>query len=199
MFLGSFVWYPKLPQMIPMHWNVLGEIDNYWPKQSGVLFLPVLTLIMYVSFLFIPKLDPKKEKYHLFSKEWEIIQTAIVGFMAYIQFVIIYLSLNPLVSILPLMFIGLGTLFILIGNYMSKIRQNYFIGVKTPWTLASEDNWNKTHRFASWTFVMAGIITLAEAYFLWFSPVIIFSCIMLASFSPIIYSFLLYKKAGYKK
>ncbi len=95
---------------------------------------------------------------------------------------------------MPLMFIGLGSLFILLGNYLSKIRQNYFIGIKTPWTIENEENWNKTHRFASWCFVIVGIITLIEAYFVWYAPVIIFGGIMVAAFLPIIYSFLIFKK-----
>jgi len=194
MFLIGIFLYPQLPDQIPMHWNVMGQIDGYMSKPIGVWFMPVLTILMYISFQIFPNFDPKKNKYKLFKHEWEIMQMAMVGFFTYMQCIILYLTLHPTVSIMPLMFIGLGTLFILMGNYMSKIRQNYFIGVKVPWTLSSEDNWNKTHRFASWCFVIAGIFTLAEAFFVWQAPVIIFGSIMLAAFLPMIYSFLLYKK-----
>jgi len=194
MFGSSVYLFPQLPAQIPMHWNALGQIDNYMPKNIAVWYLPVLTGLMVISFYFAPLLDPKKEKYKLFQHEWQIMQIGITGFMAYIHFMILYLTFHPEVAMMPLMFVGLGALFILIGNYMSKIRQNYFIGVKVPWTLSSEDNWNKTHRFASWCFVIAGIFTLAEAFFVWQAPVIIFGSIMLAAFLPMIYSFLLYKK-----
>ena len=92
------------------------------------------------------------------------------------------------------MFVGLGVLFILLGNYLSKIRQNYFIGIRVPWTLASEENWNKTHRFASWCFVATGIIILVEAFLIWYAPVLIFTSIMLSALLPIVYSLLLFKK-----
>lgn len=187
--------YPQLPEQMPMHWNALGKIDGYMPKNMALLFMPVLMIVMYISFRIFPDFDPKKEKYKLFAREWNIMQTALIGFFTYMHFMIIYLTLNPGVSMMPLMFIGLGTLFILMGNYMSKIRQNYFIGIKVPWTLSSEDNWNKTHRFASWCFVGAGILTLIEAYFIWYAPAVIFGSIILAAFLPIVYSFLLYKKA----
>lgn len=195
MILVSVILYPQLPAMIPTHWNIMGQIDGYMPKPIGVWLMPVLCIVMYVSFRIVPRFDPKKNKYKLFAREWEIMQVGLVGFFTYIHFVILYLTLHPAVSMMPLMFIGFGALFLLIGNYLSKIRQNYFIGIKIPWTLADEDNWNKTHRFASWCFVAAGIATLAEAYFIWYAPVVVFGSIFLVLVLPIIYSFLLYKKA----
>jgi len=198
MFLASIVYLPQLPDVIPMHWNIMGEVDNYMPKNIAVWILPVLNAVMFAAFQIVPSFDPKKEKYRLFKKEWEIIQTVMIGFFAYLQFIIFYLSLNPEVPMMPFMFIGIGSLFILLGNYLSKIRQNYFLGIKLPWTLASEDNWNKTHRFASWCFVIAGIVTLIEACFIWYAPVVIFGSMFLALSLPVIYSFLLFKKAIHK-
>jgi len=192
--LGIFL-YPQLPNQIPMHWNVMGQIDGYMAKNIGVWLMPMIALVMYISFQILPNFDPNKKKYKLFQHEWEIMQVGLVGFFTYMQCIVLYLTLHPTVLMMPLMFIGLGTLFILMGNYMSKIRQNYFIGIKVPWTLADEDNWNKTHRFASWCFVGAGILMLIEAYVLWNAPVIIFGSILLAAILPILYSFLLYKKA----
>lgn len=190
-------YYPLLPSRMPIHWNVRGMVDNWAPKAQAVWMMPVITLLLFAGFFLVPKLDPKKDKYRLFAGEWQIIRTAFVGFFTYMQFVTIRASLFPGTNIMPLMFVGLGALFILLGNYLSKIRQNYFLGIKVPWTLSSEDNWNKTHRYASWTFVMAGVITLAEAYFIWFAAPVIFGVIMLAAFLPVLYSFLLFKKKAY--
>ena len=198
MFVISILVYPSLPDVIPMHWNIRGEVDNYMPKSSAIWFVPTMTMILWVLFQFLPLLDPKKDKYKLFQKEWDIIQATIIGFIAYLHGVVFYIALHPSVVIFPWIFIGLGALFVLMGNYLSKIRQNYFIGIKLPWTLADEDNWNKTHRFASWCFVIVGIITLVEAYVIWYAPVVIFGGIMLASLLPTIYSFLLYKNSAYK-
>lgn len=198
MYAASMIFLPILPQAIPMHWNISGQVDSWWPKNIAVWLFPAITSVMFLFFRFFPSIDPRKEKYKLFRKEWEIIQTVIITFMAYMQFIIFYIALHPGTLIMPLMFIGLGTLFIVMGNYLSKIRQNYFIGIRIPWTLSSEDNWNKTHRFASWTFVGAGILMLAEAYFLRYAPGIIFSSILLAVGLPIIYSFLLFRHAENK-
>jgi uncharacterized membrane protein len=197
-FLVSFIVYPQLPQFIPMHWNIRGNVDSYWPKSIGAWFNPVLMLGMLILFQVLPQFDPKREKYKLFKREWEIMQTGMIGFFAYLHLVILYISMHPDVQLLPFMFTGLGSLFILMGNYMSKIRQNYFIGIKIPWTLANEDNWNKTHRFASWCFVIVGIVTIIEAFVIWYAPIVVFGGILLTVILPMIYSFLLYKKAVHK-
>ncbi len=196
MFGLSGALYSRLPEQIPTHWNILGQIDQYMPKPQGAFLLPTLAAIIVVLFHLAPSFfQTPKEKLQLFEREWKIIQLAILGFFAYLHAVILYISLYPRTEMMPLMFIGLGSLFILMGNYMSKIRQNHFLGVRVPWTLANEDNWNKTHRFASWTFVGAGIATLVEAVFLWYAPIVIFGSIMLAAILPIIYSYLLFKRA----
>lgn len=192
-FLAIYFFYPLLPEQMPMHWNLQGQIDNYIPKNIAVWLLPLTTLVIFILMQALPFIDPKKEKYNLFAKEWDIIKTGFVLFMTYLQFVVFYIAIHPQIQMMPLMFIGLGAIFILIGNYLSKIRQNFFIGIKLPWTLADEDNWNKTHRFASWCFVIAGIVTLAEAYFIWYAPIIIYGCMGIAILLPTIYSFLLYK------
>lgn len=194
MCISTLILYPQLPSLMPTHWNIQGNVDSVMPKNIAAFLMPILTLGIYILFLVVPNFDPNKKKYALFQREWEIMQTGFIGFFAYLHFIILYISLNPGTQLLPLMFIGLGALFILMGNYMSKIRQNYFIGIKVPWTLANEDNWNKTHRYASWCFVAAGILTLAEAYFIWYAPFIIFGSLLLAGVLPTVYSFLLFKK-----
>lgn len=193
-FVGSIVARPYLPDQIPMHWNVAGEIDSYANKDYGVFYLPLMMLAMLVLFYFLPKIDPKKDNYEIFKKEWQIIRAGIIVFFAYLQGVIIYTSINSTTDIRPLMFVGLGALFVLIGNYLSKVRQNYFLGVKLPWTLASEDNWNKTHRFASWTFVLAGLVFLIEAVFPFYSELIIGLAIFSAIALPILYSYWIFRK-----
>lgn len=197
--MGIFavIYYPNLPEMMPMHWNLIGQADSYMPKNQAIIIMPLVAVLMMIMYLVLPLIDPKKDKYSLFKREWEIIQTGFICFIAYMQFIVLYLSLNPQARMLPLMFIGLGSLYVLIGNYLSKIRQNYFVGIKVPWTLANEDNWNKTHRYASWCFVIAGVATLAESYFLWHAPVVIFGGIFMAGLLPVIYSFLLFKKSAH--
>jgi len=190
----SWLSYPNLPDKMPMHWNLEGEVDNYWPKEKGVLVIPTISMLMLMGFALLPSVDPKKKKYRLFKTEWEIIQVGLLGFMTYISGVTLYAAGHPNINVGTLIMVGTGALFILMGNYLSKIRQNWFIGIKTPWTLASEDNWNKTHRFASWCFVVAGVVILTGVSLGLLMPVLLIGGIILASLLPLTYSFLLFKK-----
>lgn len=192
MFLSSILLYSALPTKMPMHWNIYGQIDSYMKKDVAVALLPLLTAGMFILFKVIPQLDPKKNKYKLFKKEWEIIQTTMIGFFAYLHFAIFFVSLRPERSFIPLMFFGLGILFIIIGKYLSKIKQNYFVGIKIPWTLSSAENWDKTHQFGGKCFMVSGIIIFLEAFFLWNAPLIIFSSIFLSAILPIIYSYIIF-------
>lgn len=194
MVIANIIFYGYLPANIPIHWNIYGQIDSYMAKNIGIWLMPIISIVMVIFFKYIPSFDPKKSKYKLFQKEWNIMQTAILGFLVYMHFLMLYFAVYPGANFMNIFFVGFGTFFVLIGNYMSKIRQNYFIGVRTPWTLDNEDNWNKTHRYASWCFVITGIITIIEAFVLWLPAVIIFSSIIISAIFPILYSFLLYKK-----
>jgi len=181
--------------MIPMHWNYQGQIDSYWPKSTAVLFFPALTSLLFILFRLIPIFDPKRNNYVLFKKEWEGIQIVIIGFMVFLHLLTFYLSFNPEVSIVPGIFYGMGILFILIGRYLPKIKQNYFVGIKLPWTLSSTDNWNKTHKFGGWCFIISGVIIFLEAFLLWNQVIVILSSIFFSVLAPMAYSFILYKKS----
>lgn len=194
MFLASYLLLPRLPANIPIHWNLYGEIDSVMEKGIAVWFMPVLALIMLVFYQILPLLDPRAKNYKLFQREWHFIQSIIIGFLAYMQFLTFHIALNPVAPFLKLMFAGLGTMFILLGINLKNIRQNYFIGIRLPWTLADEKNWKMTHLFASRCFIVAGVITLIESFFLWQAPLIIFSGILSAALLPTIYSFILFKK-----
>lgn len=187
-------YYTKLPDMVPTHWWPNWLPDATWNKLMNVVLFPALTLLIVILFPILSKIDPKNENYEKFAKVWEIFQFSIIWFFAYIYFVILYLSANPDISITKFMMFWLWVLFIIIWNYMWKIRQNYFVWIKLPWTLSSEEVWNKTHRFSGKLFLLWWIIFFIN-WFLGFYP--IFTFIFLLTFIvliPILYSYLVYKK-----
>jgi len=186
--------FPKLPEQVPTHWNIHGQVDSYSTKAIGAFFLPVISLAILVGFQVLPNLDPKKKKYQLFRREWEIIQTGLLGFFAYLHGLILYTALNPDVDVGKGVVVGIGSLLVLIGNYMGKIRQNYFLGIRTPWTLANEHVWNKTHRFASWFFVIGGLLMIVNGLMCGVMPQVFFLLIVSAVVLPVIYSLAVFKK-----
>lgn len=190
---GAGFFWNSLPGEMPMHWNLAGEVDQYWPKLYGAFFAPLLAVAFILLFSFLSKIDPKKEKYKLFRKPWEMIQLGILGFVTYLQFVTLYMSMNPNGDIIKFIFIGIGVMFVLLGNYMGKVRQNYFIGVKTPWALANEEVWNKTQRMGGFFFVLSGLILVIEAFLQWYLVPVFIISILFTVVIPMVYSYLVFK------
>ncbi len=190
----AFIFYDQLPTLIPTHWNVYGQADAYWPKNISLFTIPGLVLLLILWFNFIPKFDPRKEKYEQFQKSWDMLQFIIISFFAYVYFVSIYVAMHPAQSMNFFMMFWVGLFFVLLGNYLWKIRSNYFVGIKTPWTLENEEVWNKTHRLGWYMFVISWLIFMINS-FLNFQVWLVFIIVMLlAVFVPIIYSYVIYKK-----
>lgn len=191
--VGLFL-YDSLPEQVPSHWNVAGEVDAYMDKGLAVYLFPLITLLIVMLFPILSNIDPRKKKYKAFSRPWHILQMAIVAFFAYMYFVTLYLSLHPEGSIVQFVFVGIGVLFVIIGNYLGKVRQNYFVGIKTPWTLDNEEVWNKTQRMGGWSFLIAGLVILINGFIQWQLVASMVVAIVIAAVWPIIYSYVLYKR-----
>lgn len=157
--IGTAISYPYLPEQVGFHWNYKGVPDDFVQKSYGAIFIPAIMLALYVLTILLPKIDPKKSNYHRFQGTYYLIMNIILTFLFLLQVVQITTSLgliNPAYVVPEL----IGLLFILIGNFSPKFKHNYFIGIRTPWTLASEDVWKKTHRFGGKVFVILGLLML---------------------------------------
>lgn len=194
MYVIGFVLFKDLPAQMPMHWNIAGEVDNYIDKSLAIIIFPSIALVVTFMFLLISRIDPRKKNYELFKRSWIILQSTIVIFLAYMYFVTLYLTFNPEISIIPFIFTGIGVLFMVIGNYLSKIRQNYFVGIKTPWTLDNEEVWNKTHRLGAVLFFIVGALTMIEGIIQWYVFPVFITAVVIASLFPIVYSYVIFKK-----
>lgn len=194
--MGIVGWYfyDQIPEIVPTHRWIDWQPDKTWNKLSTLVMIPFVVLAMIWLFHYLPKLDPKKENYEKFWKYWEIIQFAIIWFFAYLYFVIIYIYLQPWTSMVTFMLIWLWIMFIILWNYMWKIRRNYFIWIKTPWTIDNEEVWNKTSRLWWRCFVLWWIVFLLQAIFNKFLIHTFIITILICVFVPIIYSYLLHKK-----
>lgn len=192
---SSVFFYNNLPERIATHWNFAGEVDGWSSGQTQAIVFPLLAIGMYLLFLLIPYLDPKKERYEQFSKIYHIFKNIILALIVIIYFVV---GLNGLGYNLPVGVImpGLiGLLFIVLGNYMGKIKMNWFMGIRTPWTLSSEEVWNKTHRFGGKMFILAGLLMVAEIFLPtgWKLPVFIIMMVTLLA-GTVGYSYFAYLK-----
>lgn len=189
--------YIKLPagEQYPVHWSFKGVPDRYGSKAEVVLTGPVMIVVICLMAYLLPKIDPKKLNYDKFWREYNLIIELITVFIAavYLMMVIAAFGMNVRVEMwVP----GLiGVLFIFIGNYMGRIKQNWFVGIKTPWTLSSEKVWYMTHRFGGRVFVIMGIIFILNAFFGFINNMTFFLVLVLGmAFAPVVYSYILYQK-----
>jgi len=162
-FLVNIVLYNKLPDLMPMHWNIAGEINSYGPKILVAFLSPILMLVIWVAMLYSPKIDPKKDNYTKFDGSYAIITNALITFFFIIHIVILLISLGYNIAIDKVIPFMVGVLFVVMGNYLPKSKSNFFYGIKTPWTLTSEEVWKKTHRLGGKLFVISGLIIIVSS------------------------------------
>lgn len=196
----SFYFFANFPERVPIHWNAAGEVDNYGSKATGAFLFPGIILGMYLMFLVIPYADPKKERYQQFRKIYHIFKTLLIAmmFVLYILSGLASLGYDIQISLwVPAM---IGGLFILLGNYMAKIKPNWFMGIRTPWTLSSEEVWNKTHRVGGKVFMLGGVlIALTSFVSVDFRMIILFIAIGIMVVGTVLYSYLAYRQEEKKK
>ncbi|MEO0894828.1 MAG: SdpI family protein [Bacteroidota bacterium] len=192
----ALVWN-QIPAEVPIHWNIKGEADNFASKEFGMLLMPLSALFAQALIWVIPALDPKKRTEE-FSKTLQVLQI-VLGFFFLGIFILILMATLGMVKdigsfVLPAVIILLGIL----GNYFTRLRPNYFVGIRTPWTLENENNWRKTHRFGGRLWVIGSLMMLcifpflkAEIFY-WFFMI----GVMVLSLGPILYSFMLFQRGN---
>lgn len=191
------IWaYPRLPETVVTHWNFRGVPDGYSSRFWAVLFGPALLVGMTLLFTVLPKLDPRRENYVKFLQSYWLLANAVIVFGLLAHVLIIANGLGYSVQIDRLLPAGIGLLFVFLGNYLTRVEPNWFIGIRTPWTLSSDTVWRKTHRTGGWLFVIGGLgIALAGAFAprVAFLPLFITALVVMAGI-PIVQSYILWKR-----
>ncbi len=161
MFTLAAITWAWAPERIPVHWNLHQQVDRYGGKFEGLLGIPLLALGIYLLMPVVARIDPGRANYPGFWGAFTTLRLALVAFMAAI-YGIIHLWLRGIEvnmgTVMPLL---LGALFIVIGNLLGKLRPNWFVGIRTPWTLSSKDAWVRTHRAGGWVFIGGGFAVMA--------------------------------------
>ncbi len=183
---------------IPCHWNIKGEIDGYYDKWTGVLLFPGINLVMLLFIMALPHISVRyKNAQERFEKVIPSLAMIIIFFFAGIHIYMILLAKEILNPSGNMIFYLIGLMFIMLGNLLPKIPSNFFAGIRTPWTLSSEEVWRKTHRLGGINFVIAGLLMIVITAILGNSTtanIIMFVLFMSLVLYPVLYSFLLYKK-----
>ena len=192
--LAGLLLWNRLPDLMASHWNVNDQVDGYISKFWGVFLLPLITLAMFALFLVVPAIDPMKANIAQFREAFNLFIILIIGFMVYLYGLTLawnlgYTNFRMSGAMLP----AIGLLFIFIGFMMRKARRNFFIGIRTPWTLSSDTVWNETHRVGAILFMISGALAFiggflggTTAFRMMFVP-IIGSTIFLLVYSYVVY------------
>jgi uncharacterized membrane protein len=188
--------YSVLPEQIPTHWNIRGEVDGYGGKWTLFAF-PVMMVAMLILFYFLPDLSPKPFEVDTFRSTLLYIMVLVIGLFGYMEGVLLYVvnqtvAKQPTVDLGRAFLAGLFLFFGLTGNVLGKVRRNFYIGIRVPWTLANDRVWNDTHRLAAWVMVAAGVIGFAMIV-LGVPIMAALAVFIVSALIPVIYSFVHYK------
>jgi len=190
----SYVWN-LIPETVPIHWNVKGEIDKYGNKITHLLIISLLPVFVYTLFLIMVKIDPKK-KLDKMGNKFQKLKFLLVVIFSTLSICLIYFTKNQSPLNPNYIFFLIGVLFIILGNYSKTLKPNYFLGIRTPWTLESESVWKKTHKIGGILMFIGGFSVafsslILNAQFNWKFLLIVIGII---SILPILYSFYIFKK-----
>jgi uncharacterized membrane protein len=164
--LVSLLTYPFLPDRVPSHWNAAGQIDGYAPKWVNAVLFPALSIGLYVLIRGLVALGPRLGQQNKRTNP-ELVNLILVGILLFelvIQLAVTAASFNLPVDINFIVSLFISALFMFIGNYLGKLRRNFWAGIRTPWTLVSDVVWERTHRLGGWLFVLAGFLGIIMSF-----------------------------------
>lgn len=194
--LAGLLLWSQLPEQMASHWNVNDQVDGYISKFWGVFLMPLVTLGMLVLFLVVPSIDPLKANIAQFREAFNLFIVLIIGFMLYVHGLTLawslgYQGFKMSMAMLPFM----GILFIAIGFMLRKAKRNFFIGIRTPWTLSSDSVWDETHRLGAILFMASGVLAVIGGFLggmlaFWF----LFVPLIGSTLFLLVYSYVLYRR-----
>ena len=189
--------YFKLPSKVPVHFNFSGRPDRWGNKAEFLIEFLIFLGVIFLLYVLVPRIDPKRKELWN-SRSYHLIFGVLLLFFALFPLVP-YLYIKGL-SNLKLINILIGVLFVLLGNYLPGIKPNYFVGIRTPWTLENETVWKKTHRVGGWSFVLIGILIIFSVFLpaSW-STTVLLILVCAVAFFLVLYSYILWWKISKEK
>lgn len=186
--------FNHLPDRLATHWDSQGNVNGYMGKFWGLFLLPLLSIALFVFFLLIPKIDPLKENIKGFIGYYEWFILIFLAFLAYVHFLSIAWNLGYKVSFISALMPAFAVLFYFVGILMANAKRNWFIGIRTPWTLANDKVWKRTHRIGSKLFKLGGVLCLFLVFLPRFAFAVFLVYVLGISIFLFVYSYIIYSK-----
>ena len=192
-FLFSAAVYLWLPDQIPSHWNIAGEVDSTMSKTWGAFMMPLIMLGLYGVFRVIPALSPKGYGIEAANSGFVGIRVAVFALFALLNVLILLAALGVPIAMGSAVSMAVGGLLTVLGWFLDRLPRNFYVGIRTPWTIDDEDNWTRTHRLGKWLFMAAGLVMVVGGI-MGANAFVIVTAALAAGLVPMVYSYLIYRQ-----
>ncbi len=188
--------YGRLPEQVPTHFGLSGEPDGWTPRLPGAFLMPLLAAGVYLLLIVLRRIDPRGANYSRFEETWWVFLNVIALLMTALHVLSLGFAIGWPIDMARAVTVTVGLLFVGLGNYMPRLRSNWWMGIRTPWTLESEEVWRETHRVGGWAFVAAGLLVVLAGLLLepgpraWASGIAFGTAIVI----PLVYSYVAYRR-----
>lgn len=185
--------YRDLPDPMPTDWNPMGKTDGYLAKPWGVIVLPLAPILVFFLIRLVPVFAPRRSRTQPFRTLLNLVQVGTVAFISFGSVLFLLHASGVDVHINQIIFAAIGIVFIIAGQYVGAIRKDFLLGIRTPWTLTSEEVWARTHRMAGRFFIGMGLVCLFGALYQ-VPPEWVIGMVLVLAFVPVVYSWFLYRQ-----
>lgn len=192
-FLFSAAVYLWLPDQIPSHWNLAGEVDSTMSKTWGAFMMPLIMLGLYGVFRVIPALSPEGYGIEAANSGFVGIRVAVFALFALLNLLILLAALGVPIAMGSAVSMAVGGLLAVLGWFLDRLPRNFYVGIRTPWTIVDEDNWTRTHRLGKWLFMAAGLVMVVGGI-MGANAFVIVAAALAAGLVPMVYSYLIYRQ-----
>jgi uncharacterized membrane protein len=191
----SLAVFSRLPETVPVHWGMSGEPNRYGNRIEAAFLMPALLTVFYLIMQWYPSRDPRAKNIEKFRGSYDIVVTTTVIVLTAIHVIALGTSLGWQVDITTTVLVAIGAMLIVLGNIMPRVRSNFIFGIRTPWTLSSDDVWMRSHRVGGYAMVAAGALTMVAAFF---SPpvaiTVALASALLSALVPVVYSYIAWSR-----
>ncbi|MFA6184808.1 MAG: SdpI family protein [Candidatus Shapirobacteria bacterium] len=193
-FFIAIYFYPVFPDQVATHWGIDNQVNGYSSKALGLFFMPVLSVFLFFLFISLPKIDPYKKNFDQFKNYFQNFINIVFAFLFYVYLLTIIWNLDFHFNMIQILSPGFAILFYYAGVLTSNAKRNWFVGIRTPWTMSSELVWDKTHQIGGELFKLTGLISLLSLLFPNLAIFFILMPIVFTTAFIFVYSYLEYKK-----
>ena len=187
--------YSRLPDDVPIHWGLSGTPDRFGSRLEGAFLMPLVMVVLFAVMQWYPSRDPRAANIAKFRGAYDSVVTAMIAMLAVIHVAVLGVALGWQIDMTTVGLAGLGVLLVLIGNLLPLARSNFIFGIRTPWTLSSEQVWTRSHRVGGYSMVAAGVLTIGAAFIGGaLGPRIALTSLIVAGLVPVIYSYLIWTR-----